>query len=82
MDTRKLHYLINFLSYPILILYFILIGYSYEVFLSGIIFFSVASIVYFGFVYLFFKSEAGKKIVGWSLILMAIFSAFQIFSVG
>ncbi|GAB3056346.1 hypothetical protein GCM10027286_19980 [Virgibacillus ainsalahensis] len=39
MDTKKLHYLIAFISYPILILHFIFGNYTNEKLISGIVFF-------------------------------------------
>jgi hypothetical protein len=76
MNTKKLHFLIALISYPIIILHFIFGDYTNEKLIQGISFFSIATVIYLGFVYLFFKSEFGKKIVIWGLLLFGIISIF------
>lgn len=82
MDTRKMHYFILALSYPIIVLHFIFSDYESHYFVSGLTFFTIAAIVYFGFVYLFFNMKAGKKITGAGLLLIAGFSLFMIVLMG
>ncbi|WP_408009985.1 hypothetical protein ACJROX_06750 [Pseudalkalibacillus sp. A8] len=80
METRKLHYLIACISYPITIIHFIFGNYTNEKLISGIAFFTVATLIYVGFTYLFFKSETGKRVVVSGLLLASIvfiFLAFQ-----
>ncbi|MYL32283.1 hypothetical protein GLW08_05870 [Pontibacillus yanchengensis] len=74
MDTKKLHFLIAFISYTITILHFILVDYTNEKLLSGITFYSIATVLYVGFVYLFFKTDINKKLVIWGLLFIGIIS--------
>jgi hypothetical protein len=76
MDTKKLHYLIALISYPVTILHFIFGDYTTEKQISGISFFSIATVIYVGFVHLYFKSDTGKKLVIWGLLLIGITSSF------
>ncbi|SFL53881.1 hypothetical protein SAMN04487943_102123 [Gracilibacillus orientalis] len=80
METKKLHYLIASISYIVIIIHFILSHYTTEECKSGILFFSLSTIIYVGFVYLFFKSDLGKFIVVGGLIFIAIISIFLIFT--
>ncbi|WP_077623278.1 hypothetical protein [Sediminibacillus massiliensis] len=74
MDVKKLHYLIALISFPVTILHFIFGGYTVEKLISGITFCSIATVVYVGFVYLFFKNNIGRKIVTCGLLLIGIIS--------
>ncbi|WP_261130295.1 hypothetical protein [Bacillus sp. Marseille-Q3570] len=74
METKKLHYLIAFLSFPITVLHFIFGDYTTEKFVSGITFYVIATAMYLSFVYLFNKNEVGKKVVLWGLVFIAIAS--------
>ncbi|WP_155982715.1 hypothetical protein [Paucisalibacillus sp. EB02] len=46
MDTKKLHYLIALISYPVTILHFIFGDYTTEKLISGISFFSIAPLLF------------------------------------
>ncbi|SEQ36252.1 hypothetical protein SAMN05216232_2169 [Virgibacillus subterraneus] len=76
MLTKKLHFLIALISYPITILHFILGDYTNEKLLSGISFFSITTVIYVGFVYLYFKSDIGKKLVMCGLLVIGMTSMF------
>jgi hypothetical protein len=76
MDTKKLHYMIALISYPVTILHFIFGDYTTDKLVSGISLFSIATVIYVGFVYLYFKSDIGKKLVMWGLLLIGITSTF------
>lgn len=58
MDTKKLHHMIAFVSYPVIILNFLFADYTTEKLISGIVFFSGLTFIYVGIVYLFFKSKS------------------------
>ncbi|MFC4560091.1 hypothetical protein ACFO3D_18185 [Virgibacillus kekensis] len=79
MSTKKLHFLIASISYPITMLHFFFGDYTSEKLLSGITFISIATAIYVGFVYLFFKSDIGKKIVLLGLFLIGVTSIFLAF---
>ncbi|WP_221568910.1 hypothetical protein [Alkalihalobacillus sp. TS-13] len=74
METKQVHYLIAFISFPITILHFTFGDYSTEKLVSGIAFYLTHTAIYLGFIYLFFKSEVGKKVVLWGLLFIAIAS--------
>lgn len=76
MNTKKLHFLIAFLAYPITILSLIFGDYTIEELIEGISFSTIATVIYVGFVYLFFKNEGGQKIVMWGLLLIVTISIF------
>ncbi|KAB8138016.1 hypothetical protein F9U64_06725 [Gracilibacillus oryzae] len=80
MNTNKLHYLIALISYPITIMHFIIYyflnDYTKDMFISGVVFFSIAFLLYVIFVYLSSKNDTGKKLVIVGLLLIGIASIF------
>ncbi|WP_411954840.1 hypothetical protein ACKXGF_03235 [Alkalibacillus sp. S2W] len=74
MNSSKLHYLIALISYPTIILHFLFSDYESEKTVTGISFFSIATVIYLVFVYLYSKSDLGKKIVLFGLMLLGIVS--------
>ncbi len=79
LETRKLHNRIVMVLIPVTYLHFIFGGYKMEKFILGIIFYSIGTAIYLSFNYLFHKSEAGKKVVLWGLVLIAITSLIMVF---
>ncbi|WP_349409695.1 hypothetical protein [Pseudalkalibacillus sp. SCS-8] len=55
LDTKKLHYIIAIVTYPITMLHFLFTPYTTEDRISGIVFYTVAFAVYVGLVRLFCK---------------------------
>ncbi|MCF6138249.1 hypothetical protein [Pseudalkalibacillus berkeleyi] len=78
MDTKKLHYIIAFISFPVIILHFVFGHYTTEEFVSGILFYFLATVIYMLLVYLFNKGELGKKIVLFALILIGLVNIIMI----
>ncbi|WP_070119354.1 hypothetical protein [Bacillus marinisedimentorum] len=72
MTTKQFHYLIAVIAFPITTLHFIFGDYKNDKLISGITFYTVATIIYVSFVYLYYKNEKGKKVVLWGLVIIAI----------
>ncbi|WP_407272905.1 hypothetical protein [Radiobacillus sp. PE A8.2] len=78
MKTSKVLYLIGFISYLLTVLY-LFMNFSNEKLYTGIVFYSVAIVFYLSFVYLYYKSTVGKKIVGLGLVVIGTISFLLLF---
>ncbi|WP_053220058.1 hypothetical protein [Virgibacillus senegalensis] len=74
MLLKRIMYGFGLFSFLSIMLYFwgYANDYKQEYLVSGISFFFLAGIVYFLFVFLYFKSGIGKKIVFWGLLLIVV----------
>ncbi len=79
---KKIMYGFGIFSFITIVLHFW--GYSREYtkdeLVSGIVFFIIAGIVYFLFVFFFFKGETGKKTVFWGLIVVILILLYLLFT--
>ncbi|WP_093211451.1 hypothetical protein [Sediminibacillus albus] len=74
MNTQKLMYLFGLFSVVSVIIHFVVSAphYTEEELISGSVFFSIAAFIFYLFVYLYFRSVIGKKIVMWGVIIITI----------
>ncbi|KAA0549925.1 hypothetical protein FZW96_00820 [Bacillus sp. BGMRC 2118] len=69
---KKIHLTIAWITYPITLLHLLFGHYSHEKLIEGIIFYTVAFILYVSLVLLYWKNETGRKMVVYCLLLFAM----------
>ncbi len=78
MSTHKFLNLIGLVSIVSVIIYFIAYAYEYskDEVISGLLFYFVATVIYFLFVYFYHKSKSGQKIVLYGLGIVTLIIIF------
>lgn len=78
MSTHNFLNLIGLLSIVSVIIYFMAYAHEYskDEVISGLIFYGVATVIYFLFVYLYHKSKLGQKIVLYGLGIITLIPIF------